>query len=189
MARALLESHTMNSFVTLATAINDKLRADIVLDPALVAFAMFHAKRDDLGTWTFSLVSGSASTFDEELTAMTALADTLPWPTVLIGRSPETRIYQPMMHVVDLAPAPLKFHLAGRVARAFGGLIVDLDAGRSTKPRLTESREPDVLRDVLRCEVVDDWFEFLRGADGLNIEAAKAATGAWLAKGADTRHR
>jgi len=172
----------MNSFVTLATAINDQPHPNIVLEPALVAFAMLHAKRDNHGVWAFSLTSGSASTFDEEIDAMSLLADTLPWPMVLIGRSPETKIYQPLMHVVDLAPAPLKCHFAGRIARAFGGPIVDLDAGRSAKPRPTGGREPDVLRDVLRCEVLDDWLEFLRGAGGKNTDAAKAATGAWLIK-------
>lgn len=173
----------MNSFVTLVTAINEELRPDTACEPALIAFAMFHAKRDNLGLWTFSLTSGSASTVGEEIVAMTMLADTLPWPTVLIARSPQTMIYRPLMYVADLAPAPLKYHLAGRVARAFGAIVVDLDGGIPAKPRSPERRHPSLLRDVLRCEVVDDWFAFLRGAGGQNIEAAKAATGAWLAKG------
>ncbi len=177
----------MNSFVTLATAINRHPRP--ACDPALIAFAMFHSKRDSLGLWTFALTSGSASTIDEEIVAMTVLADTLPWPTVLIARSPQTAIYQPLMHVADLAPAPLKFHLAGRVARAFGAIVVDLDAGIPAPPRSIGARDPDTLRDVLRCEVIDDWLAFLRGAGGQNTEAVKAATGAWLAKRGDTRRQ
>lgn len=170
----------MNSFVTLATAINQHPRP--ACDPALIAFAIFHAKRDDLGLWTFALTSGSASTIDEEIVAMTVLADTLPWPTVLIARSPQAAIYRPLMQVADLAPAPLNFHLAGRVARAFGAIVVDLDAGIPSPPRSIGGRHPDALGDVLRCEVIDDWLAFLRGAGGQGqvIEAAKAATGAWL---------
>lgn len=170
----------MNSFVTLAMAINERSRTDTACEPALVAFAMFHAKRDDIGRWSFSITSGSAATVDEEIDAMTVLADALPWPTVLIARSPQTAIYHPLMHVVDLAPAHLKFHLAGRVARAFGAVVVDLDAGAPAPPRALGSRDPDVLRDALQCDVIDDWYAFLRGAGGQNIEAAKAATGAWL---------
>ena len=172
----------MNSFVTLATAINQHPRPDIAREPALIAFAMFHAKRDDRGLWTFSLTSGSASSVEEEIAAITVLADTLPWPTVLIARSPQTSIYRPLMHVAELAPAPLKFHLAGRVARAFGAIVVDLDAGIHALPRSVGARDPDALGDVLRCEVIDDWFAFLRGAgiQSPGIEAAKAATGAWL---------
>ncbi len=69
------------------------------------------------------------------------------------------------------------------MARAFGGIIVDLDAGGPTTRRSTGSQNPEVLSNVVRREVVDNWFEFLRRARGDNAEAAKAATNVWLANG------
>lgn len=174
----------MNSFLTLAVATSDQhARSDPAAMPRLLAFAMLHAQRDGTAEWTFSLTSGSASTPDEEIMAMTALADALPWPSVLIARSPQTKIYAPLVRIAQDAPEPLSFHLASRVGRVFGSSIVDLDADRTARRRSTGSQNPGVLRNVMRCEVVDDWFEFLRRARGINAEAAKAATNAWLANG------
>lgn len=174
----------MNSFLTFAVATSDRqTRSDPAAMPALLAFAMLYAQREDTAAWTFSLTSGSASTPAEEIAAMTALADALPWPSVLIARSPQTRIYAPLVRIAQDAPEPLNFHLAGRVGRVFGSSIVDLDADRTAKRRSTGSRNPGVLRNVMRCEVIDDWFEFLRRARGENAEAARAATNMWLANG------
>lgn len=174
----------MNSFLTLAVATSDQQpRSDPAAMPALLAFAMLHAQREVTAAWTFSLTAGSASTPAEAILAMTALADALPWPSVLIARSPEARIYAPLIRIAQDAPEPLNFHLAARVGRVFGSSIVDLDADLTAKRRSTGSQNPDVLRNVMRCEVIDDWFEFLRRARGDNAEAARAATNAWLATG------
>lgn len=174
----------MNSFLTLAVATSDRqTRSDPAAMPALLAFAMLYAQREDTAAWTFSLTSGSAATPAEEILAMTALADALPWPSVLIARSPQTRIYAPLIRIAESAPEPLRFHLAGRVGRVFSSSIVDLDADCMAKRRSTGSQNTGVLRNVLRCEVIDNWFEFLRRARGDNAEAAKAATSAWLANG------
>lgn len=172
----------MNSFLVLAVTTNDQhARFDPATTPALLAFAMLNAQRDDTLTWTFSLTCGAASTPAEETVAMTTLADALPLPSVLIARSPEIRIHAPLLRVAETAPEPLKFYLASRVGRAFGASVVDLDAEGTAKRRPIGSQKPDVLRNVLRCEVIDGWFEFLRRARGDNAEAARAATSIWLA--------
>lgn len=174
----------MNNYVTVALAFTDQhARSGGAAPPNLVAAAIFHARRDSTAHWTFSLTTGSASTPVDEAEAMTTFADALPWPSVLIARSPQTSIYAPLLLAAEAAPEPLRFHVVSRMARAFGGIIVDLDAGGSTKRRSTGSQNPEVLRNVARREVVDNWFEFLQRARGDNAEAAQVATNAWLVDG------
>lgn len=179
-----MKAQSMNSFLVIAVATNDQhVHSDPATTPALLAFAMLHARRDVTPAWTFSMTFGSASTLAEEIVLMTTLADALPLPSVLIARSPETRIYAPLLRVAKTASEPVNFYLASRLGRAFSASVVDLDAEGPAKRRPTGSQNPDVLRHVVRCEVVDGWFEFLRRARGDNAEAAKAATNAWLANG------